>query len=442
MEDIMKLRQLSIFTFVVVALAGACTPPVTDEPSPSGVGEGEGEGEDGCAEGTHDGGDAACVATGTCSPGFEDGGDGTCLDDGTCSPGFHDGGDFVCVAEGDCSAGQHNGGAGDCVADRECSFGFHDGGNDVCVELGTCSGGFHLDRSSFDPDTFTCIPPCEGATHDCGLGACTTNGCCSGFENIDGICLQLCSSGFHRSGSACVPEDTCGAGFHDGRGVVDNSATCPIPPPCTSAVRDSPLLPPDRCPSGGAFSEGYFCAATETCWHSDEISAPDCGTVADCKDDGPGAETICPCGQHADCNTRPSIFSEIAYFPGQGGGISGFPGGICVDDCVPNTLTCVPVGTCSPGFHDDGTGNCAAGACSPGFHDDGDGGCVANETADGVACVDASECAGGFCQFFNDGQTNFGQLCASRCPDSFDCGANSVCWDVTADLAVCGPNPG
>lgn len=88
-----------------------------------------------CVEGTHNGGDGACVPLDACSEGFRDGGLTLCVPDGQCSPGFADGGDgAVCLPVGTCLPGYHDGGFRTCVPLGECIEGFSDPGDGTCVE--------------------------------------------------------------------------------------------------------------------------------------------------------------------------------------------------------------------------------------------------------------------------------------------------------------------
>src|SRR5262249_3476530 len=70
----------------------------------------------GCAAGTHDGGDGACVAPGACSAGFHDDGTGTCVASG-CAAAVHACGDGSCGAGGTCAEGYVLDFNGDCARD-------------------------------------------------------------------------------------------------------------------------------------------------------------------------------------------------------------------------------------------------------------------------------------------------------------------------------------
>lgn len=163
----------------------------------------------GCAAGFHDGGDGACVATGSCSAGHHDDGAGTCVSAG-CAIGFHDGGDGACVAVGTCSAGYSDDGAGSCA----CAAGFRDGGDRSCVPAGSCSPAYH------DDGIGTCVlVGCAGGYHDGGDGACVATGTCSVSHHDDGtgVCVAGgCAAGYHDGGNGVCLYDVDALGrVHD-----------------------------------------------------------------------------------------------------------------------------------------------------------------------------------------------------------------------------------
>lgn len=242
-----------------------------------------------------------------------------------------------------------------------------------------------------------------------GGSDCTTTGCPSGQECVDGSCRTVtgdgtvcspCSSGSDCGGSS----DLC-LRYPDGAGycgkACSSSADCGSSEECvgisggsnqcvrmnSSGSPDCSSAPPPGCSTDSDCESTHRCnTSTGEC----ELRATDRGELGE------------PCTQDSECNSGTCFFTPS--------------GGVCTSSC-----DWLDPADCPSGFYCDGdaTGACGSGVCLAGS---------AGAAAMGETCSADTDCASLFCSLgtcaspcIPDGTTG--------CPDGYSCqiGTTSAC---------------
>lgn len=376
-----------------------------------------------CYENRINGGDGNCVPLGTCSAGFHNGGAGECITDGSCTSGYHLQ-ENVCVSsteecefengEGErswtgaewgscllksCDAGFHPGGDGTCVEVGSCAVGFQEGGVGDCVPEGTCSEGYHDGGGrNFNEVEWTLVSHLSLA--EMPAGSIVKDGAWNGQsvvqvdgrngwrqrsdwnviyipivrgeEDLSALQVELHHPGTDATAGIYPFGDIEGYNWTQdfmqfNLRPANMGAVFEIGAEAATAIFSSNAGVPTnqwvtlRVEMDARTSMVRFLLDNEEIFEG-EVD------VAALSDKYVQLRTNTRC-----CSVAPDItWANLRIETGGEGGVS--------------SSSCVPVGTCSTGFHNDGTGVCAPiGTCHDGYHDGGDG-----------SCVDIGACASGY----------------------------------------------
>jgi hypothetical protein len=349
------------------------------------------------------------VVCDACYPGYHDDGTGACVLDEQCLSTSCSGHETDCSAAGGvvtcvclegyagahcelCATGYHYTLAGTCAADDVCvtdECGDHgacvvtDGVKACVCDAGwagaaceTCAAGYHRDATGLCVADTACLAGTCSGHGTCevigGVPLCTA--CVTGYA---GARCELCASGYHLDGAACVADDVCAAG------ECGDHGTCEV----VNGVKRC------RCDAG---YQGLACDACAAGYHLD-------GTL--CVADGECLESTCSYhGQCDDLDGTPGCTCDAPAYTGEWcqncnvGFHREAATGNCVADDVCVTGECGAHGTCvvNAGIK---SCQCATGwagttceTCAAGYHRDATGLCVADTACEATTCSGHGTC--------------------------------------------------
>ncbi|GAB5548507.1 MAG: hypothetical protein SangKO_082670 [Sandaracinaceae bacterium] len=294
---------------------------------------------------------------------------------------------------------------------------------------------------------------------------CTTTGCPSGQECVDGTCEAMVGDG-----TVCAPcsdSSQCGGasdyclGYPDGAGYCGRA--CGSDADCggdrcvsTSAgrqcIRVSGSTPSCAGTAPGGCTNDGDCAADQICSGGSCVARPTGGTGLGeaCTSDDACNSGLClagTCTQSCDwlnpggscpggfyCDADASTSCDVGYCVRGGAGAGGL-GDACTSDTDCGTLVC-DGGVCAQSCIPDGAATCPAGyACAIGALPCR--GTCRRSGAPGDGCEVNDDCTSGICAARGDDS-----FCTELCTDEMPCPDRFTCTPVGESTSVCVPDFG